>query len=161
MALNIEKMKKLKEFVLAEPRRFDQNDWMRVLREDDVEYTWREDAPPCGTVACLAGSACLMEGWVPILDDNSFNGFTNFVTKENSEARSIKSLGASILGLEPDDIYDISYNFFRGDGSGWSRENHHAYNQARNATERAQAAANEIDRLIQKELDRLASLAVE
>jgi hypothetical protein len=156
MALNIEKMRKLKEWILAEPRRYYQEDWIVFIEDQE----WGEQTPPCGTAACLAGSACLMEGWKPIKDDSHFNN-TAYVQKPGEEPRPVKQVAMEILGLEYSNRYDNIVDLFSGRAIGWSDENQEAYNQATTPLGRALAAANEIDRLIQKELDRLAASVVE
>lgn len=71
----VAKLRKLQAFLRAEPRRFDMEWW--GLSVEDVEKfdgkaghggaiseaanTLKKQHPPCGTVACLAGSICIMQ----------------------------------------------------------------------------------------------------
>jgi len=79
----IKKLRKLQEFIRKEPRRFDMSWWgtsvknPEALKENplarlidqcgETNYdlsvpTFLAQKPPCGTVACLAGSALMMAG---------------------------------------------------------------------------------------------------
>lgn len=58
----VDKLEKLKRYVLEEPRRFNQSYWLFSKHSITVQ-TFK---PPCGFVGCLAGNTCLMEGLVPV-----------------------------------------------------------------------------------------------
>jgi hypothetical protein len=79
----VKKLRKLQEFIRKEPRRFDMSWWGTAVKEplklaanplavlidqhQDVNFdlsvrTFLAQKPPCGTVACLAGSALMMAG---------------------------------------------------------------------------------------------------
>lgn len=47
----------IKQLILEEPRNYDQTLWMRYFRNDSRQ------APPCGTVACVAGWTCALKGF--------------------------------------------------------------------------------------------------
>jgi hypothetical protein len=47
--MNVDLLLRVKAHILAEPRRFDMDDWVR-----------KSKAAPCGTVACIAGWAGLL-----------------------------------------------------------------------------------------------------
>lgn len=133
--MNIRKMLKLKKWILDEPRRYHQGVWMS--RES---FTVVDQRPPCGTVACLAGSACLMEGY----DTKNQSAFIAFVSKNGGKLRPIKTVACEILGLTP---YQAA-NLFDGTCDGWEEGNANAYDNAKSPLDRARAAAAEIDRLI-------------
>jgi hypothetical protein len=132
--MNIAKLKKLKKWILDEPRRYNQNTWVategpRVANQN----------PPCGTVACLAGSACLMEGFEPVGAD-----FGNHVKDRNGSIYFVGELGAEILGLTEDE----AGNLFALNANGWPRNAQSAYMKSTDLIGRAQAAAKAIDALI-------------
>lgn len=52
--MNVRLLRKVKDHILAEPRRLD----MSVL----MSFPSGESAPPCGTVGCIAGWANYLEG---------------------------------------------------------------------------------------------------
>src|SRR6267142_2097842 len=62
--MNVKALRKLQRYILAEPRRYYQHYWMVTANLDEAGIV-SEQNPPCGAVACLAGNACLMEGFKP------------------------------------------------------------------------------------------------
>lgn len=52
-------LKKVAEHIKEEPRRLDMEKWTDVV---DPVYA---DSPPCGTVGCIAGWACMLNGDKP------------------------------------------------------------------------------------------------
>jgi hypothetical protein len=81
--INVEKMRKVLEFISANPERHEQSSWTHVqladidtcenvvvdLYNDDVEVypIQREEAVwSCGTTGCFAGWTAMFEGWRPI-----------------------------------------------------------------------------------------------
>lgn len=172
--MNIEKMKKLKEYILAEPARYEQNDWLNTKG-----YLVEMQNPPCGTVACLAGNACMMEGYKPV---RSSYGYT--VRRGSGRAMDVECAAIEILGLS-----DTEQDPFAGDAMDWFSKartlyqktnvqfERHVYNHEGNLspgdkgylptkmslseimTQRAQAAAMQIDMMIVQEEARLAKQA--
>lgn len=53
--MNVSKLRKLQKWILAEPLRFDMQEWSN-------DKLAEERKTPCGTVGCLAGMTCHMEG---------------------------------------------------------------------------------------------------
>ena len=141
--MNVEKLKQLKAFILAEPRRYNQEFWI-LGKESSVVA---DQKPPCGTAACLAGSACLMEGWTP-----DYKRSSGYYQDKAAFARVIKGrksvyvdeLASEILELTEDD----AENLFSASCDGWDIGNAAAYHAAKTPLGRAKAAAAEIDRLI-------------
>lgn len=133
--MNIAKLKKLKKWILDEPRRYNQNTWVDM----GGKYASIQN-PPCGTVACLAGSACLMEGYVPIPGTNS-------VRKPHSKGELfVADVAAAILKLN----FSEQGNFFALNGEGWDSKASRAYKAATTPKQRAKAAAMAIDALIKQ-----------
>lgn len=124
--MNIPKLRKLKKFILAEPRRYNQNTWFTKCGPF-VD----EQKPPCGTVCCLAGAACLMEGF-------------NYKEMLFADQNTIGQDAAKILGLAKDE----AMHFFGADGTGWHPKAHSLYVEAKTVEDRAKAAALAIDLLI-------------
>ena len=165
--MNIEKMKKLKEWILAEPRRYHQSDWVVT---DKSYMILQLQNPPCGTVACLAGNVCLMEGYVPSKDTES---------TQMHKPRSRKwDYASSIARKELDLTENEAGNLFDGDCEGWFSEPKSVYLHAKRELsllanepsrakftleqimlQKAQAAAMQLDMMIVKEEARLAKQA--
>ena len=139
--MNVVKLKKLKKWILAEPRRYNQKWWMFSSRSSVV----MEQEPPCGTAACLAGNACLMEGYKPYKENEATRGFIYFVTKPHEKKQfDIADLGQKILGLTEFQ----SSNLFVSNCGGWSDRSKNAYFRSMTLLGRARAAAMAIDDLI-------------
>jgi len=76
LEMNIELLNKIVSYAEAEPRRFDMETWYTdvssVLRgdrdfddsKDDNQFVADSEAdlPPCGTMGCMAGLACILSG---------------------------------------------------------------------------------------------------
>ena len=140
--MNIEKLKKLKEWILAEPRRYNQSFWIDGKGSKAVT----EQKPPCGTTACLAGSACLMEGYKPkFIMNNEAMGAYSVVFPNTSETFLIDEEAMEILGLTARQAYYL----FKREASGWSAAARDAFYAAHDVLEKAQAAAMQIDYMIE------------
>jgi hypothetical protein len=138
--MNVTKLRKLKKWILAEPRRYNQKYWMFSAHSDVV----LNQAPPCGTAACLAGSACLMEGYKPYIDEN-VESRIDYVRKPRGKKQfNIENLGQEILGLTD---YQ-SNNLFSSSCNGWSDRSRNAYFCSITLQDRAQAAVMAIDDFI-------------
>lgn len=131
---NIKALKKLKAYILKHARQYKQEWWGYGPDSYYVRKT------RCGTAACLAGSACVMEGWK--LTDFELDGETSTVRKARRR-RSISILAGRILGVSR------ACDLFKIQGIGWDPVNRKAYKNAKNATQRARAAAAELDLYIQ------------
>lgn len=91
--MNIAKLEKLKQWILDEPRRYRQERWLYA--PDSIVV--RMQKPPCGTAACLAGSACLMEGYTPIFPEGVTAGYA--VKSSDGTLFDVEQLATGILGL--------------------------------------------------------------
>lgn len=133
--MNVEKLRKLKAYILEEPRRYRQEKWF--FSKDDREFL--EQNPACGTMGCLAGNACLMEGYKPILE--------NYLLWKVQDCEGVLTdpddTAAKILGLTKFESVDLFNSF------GWGSEARNAYWSAESPEARAKAAAMELDRLIE------------
>jgi hypothetical protein len=92
--MNIEKIEKLRQYILEEPRRYNQT--IFGARKGVYDYDYDKgfvaiQKPPCGTVACLAGNAILMEGQKLFVKRGG-----EFVVRNDASV-----LAAKILGLTP------------------------------------------------------------
>lgn len=134
MHLKIAKLKKLKRWILDEPRRYNQNVWF-TQRGDLVA----DQKPPCGTVACLGGSACLMEGL-------TVSGMFDTMVEVNGNPTPIREVAGEILGLSSSQADQL----FESDGDGWPNKARAAYHSATTPEQYAKAAAMAIDALIEQ-----------
>lgn len=64
--MNVELLQKVKAHILEEPKRL----FMPVVLHCNMSDVPEVRKPPCGTMACIAGWACLLKG-VPHLDVHS------------------------------------------------------------------------------------------
>ena len=96
MGYNYELFRKVYDQIKRHPSHFDSGYWgvsaSEYYRNDEEK---REE---CGTVACLAGWACVFSGY----DLESLTG------------EGIKHIGARLLGIPPEEIY---YFFYCGSNS--------------------------------------------
>lgn len=76
------------------PEQFSMNDWLRVSR--------------CGTTACLAGTAALLNGWKPERPDWQGN-FSAVLHPSLGVVRDVETLGRDILGLTDEQASDVFY----------------------------------------------------
>jgi hypothetical protein len=136
--MNVGKLRKLKRYILAEPRRYHQHWWM-ITGDKTKHPILATQKPPCGTVACLAGNACLMEGFRPHPDNCNFVAW-----KREKELLDVADVAQDILGLSDEQTLAL----FRFDGSGWSQRAYRAYYDATTISGRARAATMAIDDLI-------------
>ena len=136
--MNIKKLKKLKAWILAEPRRYNQKWWIFGKHSNVVQ----EQKPPCGTAACLAGNACLMEGYVPVPEYLGQERM-DWVSLDNGPRIDVGVAAEKILGMK-----GKGNKLFSADCQGWSEKARQAYLVAKTPQQRADAAAMELDRLI-------------
>lgn len=138
--MNIAKLKKLKKFILAEPRRYRQEYW---LYGKDSEVV-REQKPPCGTAGCLAGCAVLMEGYV-VSGYNRAGEFSNCRKFRGRKLFNVEGVACEILEIPWEDsscLFDLGY---------WYSTPRKAYLKAETSRERAKAAAMQLDFVIKKQ----------
>jgi hypothetical protein len=142
---------KLKAFVLAEPRRYNQRWWGFTAYSVVV----KEQEPPCGTACCLAGSAVLMEGCIPQIDEEA-DRWESVMFPRGKRVWAADDAAIRILGLER----QKAKRLFDADADYWYYPAHELYTKAESlepksseayfeqAKMRAKAAAMELDHLI-------------
>lgn len=139
--MNVEKLRKLQQWIRDEPRRYHQDSWgergSRMVEELN---------PPCGTVACLGGSACLMEGYEPDLTGGcrTFSMFIISVVEGEVRLEHAYKLAKDILGL----TYRQADKLFDAGALGWSYRARSFYRNATTQEARVEAACMAIDDLI-------------
>ena len=136
--MKIKKLEKLKAYILEEPRRYLQSGWF--YPQDSEQF--QRQKPPCGTLGCLAGNACVMEGHKVKFDEDS-----SWIVGPHGKHVNISDTARKILGLTEREA-DALFTGIPNDG--WSEKAAYAYGTASTPEERAQAAAMEIDRYIRK-----------
>lgn len=129
--LNVELLTKLRDKILANPESYNQ-------------YVWGKpsDKAPCGTVACIAGWTFLLEGGTR---EDLFR-FRDEVFKYGYviDAPDVVDIAREKLGLSVDEGAALF-----SDGTGWPVEFEDAYDEARTPAERAEVAADYINRIIE------------
>jgi hypothetical protein len=136
--VNIAKLQKLKDWIIAEPRRYNQKMWIVGPRSIVVQ----DQNPPCGTAGCLAGNACLMEGFKA---DKTLRQ-SCVVLDDKGCRKDIQRLAQKIL-----DLTDIQAGrLFHCECEGWPLRAQILYQESKAPEQRAEAAAMAIDDLIAK-----------
>jgi hypothetical protein len=138
--MKIRALEKLKRYILEEPRRYRQAAWF-YSKESDI---FREQNPPCGTVGCLAGNACVMEG-LKFLRNSVTR--TVWIVGLKGKHLNVSDAAQKILGLTHREAEALFAAFPK---DGWSPKAAEAYNAASTPEGRAAAAAMELDRYIRK-----------
>lgn len=132
--MKIRKLRKLKEWILAEPRRFDMTFWAGQIN------TILAQQPPCGTVGCLAGMACHMEGKKLVAG----TGMTEDDLVISREAGWI--LGLS--NVQASRLFYLDTLHGNAGGGTWPKRFENAYLKAGTLEEKAKIAAKRIDHFI-------------
>jgi hypothetical protein len=70
--MNVELLRKVVEYAEAEPRRSDMAEW--YIDVSHMTKNPRINTPPCGAVACLSGTACILSGAAPKSEVSIQNG---------------------------------------------------------------------------------------
>ena len=83
---NFEKLDAAITYGVQHPEEFDMSEWLRISA--------------CGTTACLAGTAALLEGWKPTLEAGEW-GTWAIVEDREGNARDVDDVAMEILGLTP------------------------------------------------------------
>lgn len=99
--MNTRALRKLIKWIQAEPRRFDMQQW--VASESLLEKL----DPPCGTVGCLAGMACHMQGHRLLFSDSELGG-TQAAVKRGKHL-PVEPLATRLLGLDSDQAARLFY----------------------------------------------------
>lgn len=127
MALNVALLQKVKAHILEEPNRFAMEDfWLSggcLLAAIEGKEIRPRKIPACGTVACIAGWACLLKG-IP--------------TRDICHTRAAK-----LLRIPFNSGQGGSYSLFYSDS--WPYKFRDKYNAARTAEQQTKVAAAYID----------------
>lgn len=148
--MNVAKLKKLKKWILDEPRRYNQATWIDT--HPSSRYL-RDQQPPCGTVACMAGNACLMEGYKQANPQSSDFDMVS-PDGDNTEVE-VEVAARMILDLSESQADKL----FDPEASGWDKDARALYFESDLPNSRARAAAMAIDALIKKGRRRRATKA--
>lgn len=134
-----QKLRKLQTWIREEPRRYNQDVYLEIGSKSRMVNAQK---PPCGTVCCLAGAACMMEGLKPYNESGNESSFDFVWVRDRKQ--TISAAAQNILDLS--DRQRI--NLFRAFGDGWSDVAYIAYSRAFTQEERVEAACMAIDELI-------------
>ena len=119
----IKRFEKLREWVRAEPRRYNQRYW--ALEGDQLAGSpAASQNPPCGTVTCLAGGAVLMSGFR--LKYDATGEVFKCRRPGTHKLLGIKATAEKLLGLSALE----GGRLFSGDAYGWRRGPRDAFYEA-------------------------------
>jgi hypothetical protein len=127
MALNVELLNKVKDAILAHPEQFNMDEWV--------------GRGACGTTACIAGWCCAL----------SLGGLERVRTRyfDFSRHYNVKREAQDLLGIQvPEEEDDVTYELFYS--SKWPIDLDRRYQDAETPLEKAQVAAERIDRFIEQ-----------
>lgn len=127
LKLNIPLLKKIKQHILEEPKRYDQDETVSFDKEGSLSWNGRT-YPSCGTIACLGGWAYLLT------HKNKPTAFTPIF----SEAKRVCGL-TDVQGS----------NLFDGSGGGWPQPYNAQYLKAKTVQGKANVAGKLLDKVIE------------
>jgi len=134
--MNIDLLNKICSSLEQEPKRFHMGEWVSINPESDLNIPF-ERLAPCGTTACIAGFAVMLDQCdVPADPDNwrkTMTGLNNF---------SIQDWAKELLQLSENQAAQL----FRV--TCWPSQFMHKYTSAPNATVSAQVAVERIKHFI-------------
>jgi len=148
-AATIKKLRKVQEYIVMEPRRFDMNFWGMAVRDIDAfakEYHFSDLAdlrPPCGTAGCLAGNALVVAKLIK----------PKYRTDDKLEVFEFPDdtpqIAAKWLGIDEAEAAKLFYLGGDTDDLGWPHEFTEKYDQAETLRKRAKVLSQRIDHYIQ------------
>lgn len=125
-------LRKVAKHILAEPKRYDQHNWIlkgsSILSKSAV-HNYEDDIPRCGTVGCLAGWICVLTG---------------SKTRTKHQEVAAAALGMPYKEGIAEHITDKLFLCVRY----WPDTYRLAYENANGHADRAKAAANRIEHFI-------------
>ena len=136
--MNVKLLRKVEKRILAEPRRFDMMTFGDKLDKEAIEALG-EEAPPCGTVACIAGHVDWMTH--PRLFAASV-AIDRFARDDSIVERAAKELG---LGFDPSQDTNAGRLFFDDE---WPKKFQAAFSKAKTPLQRAKVAVKRIEHFI-------------
>jgi hypothetical protein len=125
--INVELLEKVKAHILEEPRRFNMS--LFVFNQGEIEDLPKNERPPCGTMACIAGWAVMLADGPPAIINDDY-----YLTVED---RAVE-----VLGLNEEQVGALFYD------PAWPEKYADAYENARTPRQRARVAARRIDHFI-------------
>jgi hypothetical protein len=142
---NIKAIKKLQKFLLAKKgRTYEQTYWL--FGKDSAVVL--KQKPLCGTAGCLAGNACMMNGFIPAFYSSHSNGeFSRVMRPRGRKSYDVERLAIDILDLTVDQASDL----FDEDCGGWSVRAKRAYDSAKTPLEKAKAACMALDDFVEED----------
>lgn len=130
--MNIDLLTRVRDHILERPRRFTMGHWIQRKTEHTRRYVGDdgrlERFAPCGTAACIAGWACVLEN----------DADTRFHNLSSSKR------GRELLGLNAGQATEL---FFVSD---WPRHYRQAFLKSRGMAERALIASRRINAFIRE-----------
>lgn len=123
MAINTEVLAQVRDLILAEPQRYDQEHFVRLSKD-----------APCGTAACILG-------WIDLLTNQEAAAYFE---SEGDLPVGVCARAAKVTGLTSDDVRRIAPM----DAGDWPEPFRRQFRKARTRKARACAAANLIDHII-------------
>lgn len=134
--MNVERLKRVREQILAEPARFDMNDYVSPVYDERQER--------CGTALCMAGFAALDAGFIVLRDaprDGTARVYYDTTTAGAAYATGTKMFAAA-LDIDGDQAQALFHH------SGWPGAFYKAFRDAETSLARARVAAARIDAFI-------------
>ena len=123
--MNTELLLKVKQHILAEPKRLDMEKWCKKLTPEEIQSLPNE-YPQCGTIACIAGWTCVLGS-----SGAKFGGEVMYTAEE-------------LLNIPMHASYKLFYT------QHWPEEFQQKYILAKTPQERAQVTAEVIDDFIRR-----------
>ncbi len=136
--MNVKLLRKVEKRILAEPRRFNMMIFGEKLNKRTIEALGKQ-APPRGTVACIAGHVDWMTH--PRLFAASV-AIDRFHRDDSIEKRAAKELG---LGFDPSQDTNADRLFFDDE---WPKKFQAAFSKAKTPLQRAKVAVKRIEHFI-------------
>jgi hypothetical protein len=136
--MNVKLLRKVKAYILAEPRRLDM-DVVGVIAQGG-------DAPPCGTVGCIAGWAGLLA--LTVVPKNPEARVDRMSWIRGQDALHLTDAQANRLFREPSKAGDEVYNMGVAYSASWPARFARRYVRASRPATRAKITAERIDHFI-------------
>jgi hypothetical protein len=126
--LNVKLLRRIQQHILEEPRRLDMGNWKSTRTDGPC-------APPCGTVACIAG-------WALVLSGKSIPEFEN-IAHDAAELIGVQHTQSGDVNVDED--CQAGKLFLRFE---WPEPFVSQFADATDISQRAQITANRIEHLI-------------
>ena len=141
--MNVKLLRKIQEHILEEPRRLNMENW--GAKDFSVS---RADDPPCGTVGCIAGLACWLEGKRPTLV-RDFN-FRLGRYESHLDYAYAERTGAKLLGLTKADAARLFFveDVWFDETPHWPARFRNRYKGAKTPRGKAKVTSDRIDHFI-------------